>query len=395
MRTPIAKTCLLAALVLGVGIAAFSPPATSTPLPLPEGLESDPLSHCGANNVQGAGWDFCYSLDDNVAHGLRLMGVRYQGIQIFFEIGVPFTITKYHNNLYGPYKDILGVPSQNPGYGNGAMTISASACPRFLGVGILQYGGKVCVETGTGPNPRVAVWSRFDIYNYRYIQGYVLHSDGTFEPLLLLGGQLIDSGSCATAGGSACTPHHHYLYWRMDIDLVDNMNDRVQEFAYLNAANTGQNNVNAPACPSTGTATASWCTLTAETARVRSLPLVTKWRVMDVLAKNAKNHPISIELLSGSQAAADSVSTKDLWALKCCHPEYGYNVPSSPSSDAGVTSYINGESLTTQDIVIWYSEKVYHEPRDEDNPTMAYHKAGPVLRVRNLLASNPTEASYP
>lgn len=387
------RTGLLLVTILGAGAASLAAPAASTPVPLPEGLAADPLSHCGLNNVQGANWDFCYSLDDVVAHGLRVTSVRYQGTHIFFDIGFPFSITKYHNNAYGPYKDILGVPSQNPGFGNGAMVISPTACPRFLGFGGLQAGGKVCVESATGPNPRVAVWSRFDIYNYRYIQGYIFHADGTLEPFVMLGGQLIDGSSCSAAGGSTCTPHHHYLYWRMDIDLVENMNDRVQEFRYLNQANTGQNNLNAPSCPST---LSSWCTIATESGRLRSLSQVTKWRVADVATLNAKGHPLSIELVSGSQAAADTVSTKDFWALRCCPSEVGYNVPASPLDDSGVTSYAsNAESLTTNDVVVWYSEKVYHEPRDEETPSMMYHRAGPTLRVRNLLSSNNVEATYP
>ena len=61
---------------------------------------------------------------------------------------------------------------------------------------------------------------------------------------------------------------------------------------------------------------------------------------------------------------------------------------SGPTDSALNANYNNGESLDGQDNVMWYSEHFFHEPRDEEKPTMPYHKMGPMMEVRNFLPEN-------
>lgn len=338
-------------------------------------------------------WTFCYNLDNSRGQGLELSSVSYDGTYIFYNIGVPFSLTRYEGTGYGPFKDILGTASSTvPGYGNGAMTLTSADCPRFLASGTLYGSNRVCYERLlTGKDPRVVIWSKFDIYNYRFIQSYEFHQDGTFLPKILLGGNLYDA---CTSGGSLCRQHQHYLYWRMDIDMGGFTNDKFQEFQKA-AVTTSNQNTDA-ACPAT-----PWCTFGTETFRNRDYSKFTKWRQVDFTVTNSKGHAKSIEIMSDSQGPVDAMSTHDVWAVRykgqcvsnAC--EMGYQVPTNPTSDAGINGYVNGESINGQDVVLWYSHKVHHEPRDEEKPSMAVHEAGPIIKIRNVNPTNPGAASYP
>jgi hypothetical protein len=332
-------------------------------------------------------WSFCYNLDEARGQGLELYSVSFDGTFIFYNIGVPFSMTRYEGGMAGPYKDILGQASSTvPGYGLGAVTLTNADCPRFLGSGTLYGNNRVCYEKLlTGKDPRVFIWSKFNVYNYQFIASYELRQDGTFLPKVLLGGTLADANS---GGGSTSWQHQHYIYWRMDIDMNSWPNDKFQEFTKTAVVYSNQNTD--AACPAS-----PWCTLGTETFRDRGYATFTKWRQVDFGATNSKGHPKSIEIMSDSQGAVDPMSTHDVWAVryKCqgvsngC--EMGYQVPANPTSDAPINAYASGESINGQDIVVWYSHKVHHEPRDEETPTMAVHEAGPIIKVRNVDASNP------
>ncbi len=163
--------------------------------------DGHPTGACVTNYVSHAGWDLCWQRDDPRAQGLELSQVYFKGQSVLWRIGIPFSMTKYEANAYGPYKDTLGNPGAggHPGYGAGAMTLSGAVCPRFYTTGTLIDSNKICVETRDGPEPALAIWSKYNIYNYRFMQGYKMDARGVLEPFVRLGGLLIDGNGGATA----------------------------------------------------------------------------------------------------------------------------------------------------------------------------------------------------
>ncbi len=385
--------------LLLTALAASSALAVAAPLAPPAAAKTSTPNCSAPYYVAFANWEFCWQLDNLRVQGIELNDVRYMGERVLWKAGVPFSITRYHMNAYGPYKDAFGNAGAAglPGYGRGSLPIAPAQCPRFLGTGTLLQGGHVCLETIGGPNPRVALWTRFDVYNYRFANGWILHADGTFEPKVLLGGNLIDYGSSAcgsVTGAHACQSHFHHVYWRFDFDVAGEAGDNVQEFRRAEGL-PSSNSVLDPACsPSRGGA---WCTFQIEGVRERTFADFTKWRVADFDARNDKGHARSFEIVPNGLGPADGTSTADFWAFayKGDSAELGYQVSTNPRADSSVTAYADGQIIRPADVVVWYAEHVFHEPRDEEGPNMIFHTTGPKIAPRNFLGSNLVESTYP
>ena len=56
-----------------------------------------------------------------------------------------------------------------------------------------------------------------------------------------------------------------------------------------------------------------------------------------------------------------------------------------------LSTYLNGEALTNQDVVLWYTTHAYHEVRDEDAPYMPIEWTGFILRPRDYFDRNPMD----
>ena len=54
-----------------------------------------------------------------------------------------------------------------------------------------------------------------------------------------------------------------------------------------------------------------------------------------------------------------------------------------------MAAFANGESLTNQDLVVWYGASFNHLPRDEDENHMHPHWTGFSIIPRDLTATNP------
>lgn len=384
---------LLVALLAVVGAVAALAAAQAPKAPAPDAALCSAPYH-----VAHAGWEFCWQLDDMRVQGLELNDVRYQGKRVFWKVGVPLSITRYHNNQFGPFKDALGnvAAAGVQGFGNGSLAIDAAHCPRWLGQGTLLQDGRVCLETIGGATPRVALWSRFDLFNYRFVNGYVLHADGTFEPKVMLGGTLLDQNVCrgSMATSSGCAAHFHHVYWRFDLDVDGAANDTIQEFHRVESNVPPAVVVDQGCSPRRG---GPWCDLAVEAPRLRDPATYTKWRVADASSLNERGSRRSFELLSESQGPGDAVSPFDAFALayKGDSAQLGYEVVGRPTTDDAILRYANGEVIRNADVVLWYVEHVFHEPRDEEIPTMQWHTVGPKVLPRNFHAFNQVEATWP
>lgn len=374
-------------LALVVAIAGFSASLTlSEPA---EAAHRGGAALCsGQYLIQHANWQFCWQQDDLRVQGLEINDAQYMGKRVVWKMGVPFSITRYHvpgGVGIGPYKDALGNAGsgQHNGYGLGSTAIDASACPRFLGTGTLINNGRLCLETSEGVNAKVAIWARYNVYNYKFLNGYIFHEDGTVEPRLMFGGYLIDGCSI----GSGCVSHFHHGFWRFDFDIMGQANDTVQSFARVEQGTGSGGTLNLVAGP-------LWTAVPGEAQLVRDYEAFGKWRVIDDKARNENGIPRGYELLPNSLGPGDGVSTGDafVFAHRTDSTELGYEVPTNPYSDAAyLDRYINGDAVAPGDVVLWYVDHVFHEPRDEERPTMPYHVTGPTLKPRNFSPTNGIE----
>jgi Cu2+-containing amine oxidase len=292
--------------------------------------------------------------------------------------------------------------------------IAADECPHKLPHGLLwtPEGGladSVCVEWDADHSPQeVSAWSRWNLGNYRFRQGYTMRDDGTLLPFLELGGQLFDywdgTGTqppwtaCTTqpsgGGTSACRSHFHTAYWRFDFDVDTALGNQAEAFTWTDVEATNQDGAIPPCSPETS---ASWCAWPTETHADRNLPGFTKWRITNPTSKNSFGNPRSVELQPLGEGGPTDTSTHDVRAVAYkCHAtlpqcEMGYEVRNGGrTDDTALDAYANGESLSPGDVVLWYAQRVHHEVRDEDIPHMVTHALGPVISTRNLVAGNPT-----
>jgi hypothetical protein len=365
-------------------------------------LLQHPVGACSAPFlVEAAGWDFCWQQDDLRGQGLELNQVYFKNESVLWKIGFPFSITKYEQDAHGPYKDTLGmsvIAGMNPGFGRGSMTISSASCPRFFGAGVLLNDQRICLEHRAGPEPAVAIWARYNIFNYRFLQGYTLDARGTIEPFLRLGGTLIDG----SPQGSLGTDHFHHLYWRADFDIGKAGNDTFQTFLRPDpewAPFRGLGDLPRSCRQQVRDGVTGWCDVASEAALLHHPSLFTKWRVKDPMDLNRWDNPKSFESTSQTHAgspADGTYTTFDTLVLqqKGGSMEVGFEVPPLPVlGDNYVRSYLDPpESI--DDPVVWFALHAFHDTRDEDDPTMTYHHVSFLIEPRDFHSNNVGENTY-
>lgn len=357
--------------------------------------EPHPADACSAPyHLAGAGWDICWQLEEARAQGVEINQAYFENRSVVWKMGVPFSLTRYDEGTAGPFKDTMGRPGDgnHPGFGRGAMQLNSTECPRFYTAGTLLRNDTLCAELRQGPEPAMAVWTKFDIFNYRFIQGYQFDSRGHVHPLILMGGELIGIGG----RGAEDWNHYHHPYWRIDLDVASDGNDTIQVFADRPSRGTnGQ--VTASACQLEAGFSVGWCNVTREA----TIPYVhrqsTKWRVKDAVDENAHGNDRSFEVFQRSESPNDEYATTDVLALqfKGDSSELGYEVPTIPGlGDIYIRDYYI-PSETIEDPVLWVAQHIYHDTRDEDRGSMSYHEVGPELRPHNFVDENPGESTFP
>lgn len=428
------KALLPLAFVLILSLTGLSTGGQTVPPDHPSGACSLPV------HVQHAGWDLCWQQDDVRGQGIELNQVHFQGDMAIWKIGFPFSITQYEDDAFGPFKDTLGQSflGTNPGFGRGALPIDVRDCPRFLGQGIRVNDDHLCIETRDGPEPAVAIWGRYDIFNYRFLQGYVLDSRGVMEPFVRLGGLLTDGDEFS--GGAQATNHFHHLFWRVDMDIGSPGDDGFQMHLRpheawndgnpYHAVDDGNGTSGGVDCTRFGgvqgpprcheadadqvlvdplatfpeacrqqvhNGTTGWCDARNETALTHHPALVTKWRTHDATDTNEWGNTRSFESTGLVGVPPDgNFTTFDLLALQYAgdSQEIGFNVPPFPlKGDRYLHDYLDPREAI-HDPVLWLAGRAYHDTRDEEVPTMSYHHISFEIQPRNFLGENPGEDTY-
>jgi primary-amine oxidase len=193
-------------------------------------------------------------------------------------------------------------------------------------------------------------------------------------------------------------PHHqHFFTFRLDLD-VDGTANRLVE---LNSAPV-------PAGPQNlygGAFTMTETPLLREADAQRNLSLESgrRWIVTNPDAKNALGHPTGFALLPGENAAPfalpDSWVRKragflnaHIWATPYADAER-YAAGDYPNQNRGGDGLPKwtaaNRSIDNQDVVLWYTMGITHNPRPEDWPVMPVHAAGFKLVPWGFFNNNP------
>jgi primary-amine oxidase len=247
------------------------------------------------------------------------------------------------------------------------------------------------------------------IDNYDYSINWIFHQDGTLEVQNELTGIVLAQGTAAEkqsednfygqliAKNISGVNHQHFFNYRLDFD-VDGKANSVMEMN-VNALPMDEKN------PLGNAIAVAQTPLTKETAAVRDLDLKhsREWMIVSADKKNALGATPGYMLMPEGNSLFFPVegskirdraefATHHVWVTKYKPTELyaGGDYPNQTQPGQGLPKYIvDDESLTGEDIVLWYTMGVTHIPRSEDWPVMPVHRVGFKLVPRGFFSRNP------
>ena len=249
------------------------------------------------------------------------------------------------------------------------------------------------------------------IGNYDYSINWIFHQDGVLELDSELSGIMLPKGVQATKAphGSTVTsghlvsanvvaPHHqHFFNFRLDFDVdgpgnsVHEMNTRAMPAGAANPA------LNGIIMEETRLATE------ARAQRQMSMAAARTWSVVNPSVQNALGHHPSYILVPGVNATPYIAPTSQVrrraafinqhfWATRYRADEmYAAGAyPNQSLGGGGLGKWVsNNESLTNQDVVVWYTLGVTHIPRPEEWPVMPVTHVGFKMIPGGFFTRNP------
>jgi hypothetical protein len=287
--------------------------------------------------------------------GIELRHVHYRGKRVLRRAHVPILNVKYDGNACGPYRDWQFEEGKIRAHG-------ADVAPGFR---LCPTPAKTIMDTGsdTGNYLGVAVYLRGDELVlvsemqagwYRYVSEWGLGLDGVIKPRF---------GFAAVESECVCNVHHHHAYWRFDFAIRTSAHNRLKEF-------------NDPPLPGSD----AWQTLKFETRRPRSPAHSRRWRIGNTQTEEAYDiHPGPNDGVASTQPDAP-FGRGDLWVLRYHSNRIDDGVEAiGPPYEAGLNAWLNGESITDHDLVVWYGAHFTHDVH-EAGPAEHGHIVGPDLR---------------
>jgi primary-amine oxidase len=243
--------------------------------------------------------------------------------------------------------------------------------------------------------------------NYDYGFDWIFHQDGALEMRVALTGVMAVKGvangqtdpySHMVAKNIAAPHHQHFFTFRLDMDVDGAAANRVVELNSV-AAPAGAGN------PYGGGFFMKETPLRTEHEAERKLNLASsrRWIIENLSVKNGIGHPTGYALLPGENAepfaAADSWVRKragfvnnHLWVTPY-NPEELYaggDFPNQSRGGDGLAQWTAANRpIDNQDVVVWYTMGVTHNPRPEDFPVMPVHSAGFRLIPWGFFDRNP------
>ena len=291
------------------------------------------------------------------ASGIELQSVSYRGKSVLKRANTPVLNVQYIGGQCGPYRDWQWQEGQfaTPTTGNndiapGIRIVAAGQSAstslesgndtgNFAGAAIYTSGSDVVFVTELE-----AGW-------YRYIAEWRFNADGTIRPRFGFG---------ATDNSCVCFAHHHHVYWRFDFDVVQQANKVFQ----------------------------------IQRGRKYQLPIANEI----FMNKNVQtNRVLMVQNANGDEAyqirpnpsdgTVDAFGVHDFWVLRYKNVpggtafqnelDDGFNQTTSQNSFIQIDQFANNETLTGQDVVVWYGAHFLHD--DAGNLTLNADRSGLVI----------------
>ena len=269
--------------------------------------------------------------------GIDLKNVKYRGKLVLKEAHAPILNVQYERNLCGPYRDWAYAESYFVANGtdvlgtNGSIRLCTDAPQTILDNG-----------TDTGNFRGVAIWDREDVTLvseleagwYRYVSKWVFRDSGVIEPRF---------GFTATTDSCVCHNHVHHVYWRLDFDLNTDINNAVFE---------SRNGVLSP-------------------INVEAMLQRVKDEDQSFVVRNLVSGESATIFPGPKDGNYDKYGKGDLWFLKYKSNEIDDN--NGIGTAINIAPFVNGESLNSTDVVVWYAGHWVHDhfdipPSDAEGP---------------------------
>ena len=369
-------------------------------------LEAQAAANCSAPYLvdqtfaNGARWQLCW--EQRNLDGIVLRDVYFTppgGVQqrVLAQAAISQVHVPYDDNS-ARFHDIT-----DDGFGNENLNdLTPEECPGGM---LLRDGSKdaLCRQLqprgyaaiGVGQQQQGEILTLFSVSTsgeYNYIPVWRFQDDGEIEMVMGATGKLQrftinpDFGWPVRSGTTRGTSHIHNYYWRLDFDLgEEGKDDIVEEFNYAIADNQR---------------TLGVTRLTTEAGRSISPQTMRSWRIRDGTLTNAHSRPISYHLEPMDIGHRDVGPTSEPWTTNdfyvtkynACEKYVSHN-PRVNGCGNNLAAFVNGETLTDADVVLWYGLTFHHVPRDEDELYMHAHWDGFRLVPRDWMATNPSVAA--
>jgi len=303
--------------------------------------------------------------------GIEIRDVKYKGKMVLKRGHAPILNVKYVNNTCGPYRDwqyaegYFQIPNSGVTYPNGTNggiailpqgTIATTAIETRNDTG--NFRGVAIYRQDVGYGEEIVLVTEMNAGWYRYIMEWRFAPDGTIRPRY---------GFASTANNCVCNPRTHHVYWRFDFDIVQ-PNNRIFQLE------RGRKFMKE---------------ILTEAAIFRQYQLNRSF-----LIQNANGDEAYI-ITPGSNDGAvadrsgnlfDEFGAGDFWLLRFQGTASNPGELDDPntSAAANLAPWVNGESLSGQDIVIWYAAHQYRVDdtslNQRSNVISGVHVVGPTIR---------------
>ena len=352
----------------------------------------------------GARWDMCWTHDDK--HGIRYHHIHYTPREgnrrmVLMDAAVAQIHVPYDDNG-ARYHDVSD-------YGLGAGYLRDMTSSECVGGTRRLFGTKnaVCTklekqdaafrnQQSSQESEALNVYSLSKVGRYVYIPMWRFFDDGRMEPSIAATGSLqryksstdeqhgwLLADRMATPSSLIGMAHVHNYFWRLDFDLNGTSNnDLVQE---INTTISG------------GQRHVGLLTFTKEASRSLSPSTQRTWLIRDGAALNESGHNMSYEIRldqAGHREVGptfEPFTKNDFYVTRArsCEQIASHNSRVNVCDGNNLDEFVNGETISNQDIIAWVGVSFYHMPRSEDYPKMDMHSNRFQIIPRDWHAANP------
>lgn len=342
----------------------------------------------------GARWDLCW--ESRIRENLVLSDIYYTP-----PAGNAFKVlgSARLSQLHVAYDDSNVTYNDVTQYGLGGsylLTLTQDDCPAGELLNI-QTRPAACLwqhnaDSGSTTPSRAIRGSSLNLFSvsqvgaYAYITSWTFNDDGSFEPSVGATGALQRSSDDLTAPfgrvlqGDPDTlwlSHTHNYYWRLDFDLGESATDDVVSELRYQLNNDGRR-------------TLVTDTFITEQARQIQPESQVSWQIADTASDDAVAYRIE-PTRNGHRFERKEIEPYtefDFFVTvgNDCERFASQNARFNPDCLNHVLQFVDGQSVQSQDIVVWNRVSFHHTPRSEDQRHMHTHWDGFLIKPVNLLS---------